>query len=115
MVEYRYSAHTIWDIDYHLVWITRYRYKVLRGEVAERTRDLMSSARGGDHSRRGVARSHSSTGVSPVADCAGESGAICQREIVAPVTKGVPAPAQTVLGPASVGTQLLLRDRGCGR
>ena len=31
----------MWDIKYHLVWITKYRYKVLRGEVAERARDLL--------------------------------------------------------------------------
>ncbi len=40
MAEYRTSGHAIWDIKYHLVWITKYRYKVLRGEVAERTREL---------------------------------------------------------------------------
>ena len=31
----------MWDIKYHGVWITRYRYKVLRGEVAERARELL--------------------------------------------------------------------------
>jgi putative transposase len=31
----------VWDIKYHLVWITKYRYKVLRGEIAERARDLL--------------------------------------------------------------------------
>ena len=36
MTEYHHSAHAVWDIKYHLVWITKYRYKVLRGEVAER-------------------------------------------------------------------------------
>lgn len=41
MVEYRTSAHAIYDIKYHLVWITKYRYKVLRGRVAERARDLI--------------------------------------------------------------------------
>ena len=29
----------MWDVKYHVVWITKYRYKVLRGEVAERARD----------------------------------------------------------------------------
>ncbi len=33
MAEYRESAHAVWDIKYHLVWITKYRYKVLTGEV----------------------------------------------------------------------------------
>jgi putative transposase len=41
MAEYRTSGHAIWDIKYHLVWITKYRYKMLRGEVAERARDLI--------------------------------------------------------------------------
>ena len=41
MTEYPHSAHAVWDIKYHLVWITKYRYKVLRGEVAERARDLL--------------------------------------------------------------------------
>jgi len=41
MVEYRESAHAVWDIKYHLVWITKYRYKILRGEVAERARALI--------------------------------------------------------------------------
>jgi hypothetical protein len=34
MVEYRKSSHAIWDVKYHVVWITKYRYKVLRGDIA---------------------------------------------------------------------------------
>ena len=41
MAEYRTSAHALSDIKYHIVWITKYRYKVLRGDVAERARDLI--------------------------------------------------------------------------
>ena len=41
MGEYHHSALAVWDIKYHVVWITKYRYKVLRGEVAERARDLL--------------------------------------------------------------------------
>jgi REP-associated tyrosine transposase len=41
MVEYRTSAHAVYDIKYHLVWITKYRYKILCGRVAERARDLL--------------------------------------------------------------------------
>ena len=41
MGEYRHSGHAVCDIKYHLVWITKYRYKILRGEVAERARDLI--------------------------------------------------------------------------
>ena len=41
MAEYHHSAHAVWDIKYHLVWITKYRYKLLRGDVAERARELI--------------------------------------------------------------------------
>lgn len=41
MGEYRFSGHAVWDIKYHLIWITKYRYTILRGEVAERARDLI--------------------------------------------------------------------------
>ena len=41
MLEYRTSAHAVFDIKYHVVWITKYRYKILRGRVAERARDLL--------------------------------------------------------------------------
>jgi len=41
MAEYRTSAHAVFDIKYHFVWITKYRYKILRGRVAERARDLL--------------------------------------------------------------------------
>ena len=41
MAEYRHSAHAVYDIKYHIIWITKYRYKVLRGRVAERARDLI--------------------------------------------------------------------------
>lgn len=41
MVDYRHSAHAVFDLKYHVVWTTKYRYKILRGEVAERARDLI--------------------------------------------------------------------------
>ena len=41
MPEYRKGAHTVYDLKYHLVWVTKYRYRVLRGELAERARDVI--------------------------------------------------------------------------
>ena len=41
MDEYRRSAHAVFDIKYHIVWITKYRYKVLKGRIAERARDVI--------------------------------------------------------------------------
>ena len=39
---YRKTSHSIYDLKYHLVWITKYRKKVLKGEVGKRVRDLLS-------------------------------------------------------------------------
>ena len=41
MENYRRGSHTLFDLKYHLVWITKYRKKVLTGEVAERSRELV--------------------------------------------------------------------------
>ena len=41
MENYRKSSHTVYDIKYHLVWITKYRKPVLVGEVSKRIRDLI--------------------------------------------------------------------------
>ena len=39
--EYRKGPHTVYDIQYHLVWVTKYRYQILTGEVALRVRELI--------------------------------------------------------------------------
>lgn len=41
MTEYRSSSHTAYDIKYHFVWITKYRYKILRGKIAIRAREIL--------------------------------------------------------------------------
>ncbi|WP_425504024.1 transposase [Salicibibacter cibarius] len=41
MVDYRTGSHSVYDIKYHIVWATKYRYHVLRGEIAHRTRELI--------------------------------------------------------------------------
>ena len=41
MEHYRRSSHTVYDLKYHLVWITKYRKPILRGDVAERVRELI--------------------------------------------------------------------------
>lgn len=38
-MKYRYGSHTAYDIEYHFVWVTKYRYKVLTGDVALRVRE----------------------------------------------------------------------------
>ena len=40
-MDYRYGSHTVFNIEYHFVWVTKYRYKMLEGEVGLRVRDLV--------------------------------------------------------------------------
>jgi putative transposase len=40
-MDYRYSSHTVFKIEYHFVWVTKYRYKVLHGDVGQRVRELV--------------------------------------------------------------------------
>lgn len=42
MAEYRSESHTVYDIKYHFVWITKYRYKILRGKITERAREVLT-------------------------------------------------------------------------
>jgi putative transposase len=41
MLNYRKTSHSIYDLKYHIVWITKYRKPVLSGLIAEKTRDLI--------------------------------------------------------------------------
>jgi putative transposase len=41
MKHYRKTSHSVYDIKYHFVWITKYRKPVLFGNVARRLRDLI--------------------------------------------------------------------------
>ena len=41
MKDYKSSSHAVWDCKYHLVWITKYRYPVLVGDVGLRARELL--------------------------------------------------------------------------
>jgi putative transposase len=40
-MSYRKTSHAVYTQKYHIVWITKYRKPVLRGEVARRLRELV--------------------------------------------------------------------------
>jgi putative transposase len=40
-MEYRHGAHSVFTIHIHVVWITKYRKRVLGGEVGTRLRELV--------------------------------------------------------------------------
>lgn len=41
MQNYRKTSHSVYDIKYHIVWITKYRKSILTGLLAERVRELL--------------------------------------------------------------------------
>jgi putative transposase len=41
MTGYQRSSHTIYDNKYHIVWITKYRKKILRDEIGYRLREIL--------------------------------------------------------------------------
>lgn len=41
MQNYKQGSHTVWDCKYHLVWVTKYRYEILGGDVGHRCRELL--------------------------------------------------------------------------
>ena len=48
MQNYRKTSHSTYDCKYHVVWITKYRKKIMYGVVAERVRELI----------RGICKEH---------------------------------------------------------
>ena len=40
-MEYRYGSHTVFKIQYHFVFVTKYRYQVLKGDVGLKVRELI--------------------------------------------------------------------------
>ena len=40
-MDYRYGSHTVFKIQYHFVFVTKYRYKVLRGDIGLKVRELI--------------------------------------------------------------------------
>lgn len=44
MTDYSKSSHTIFHHRFHIVWITKYRYRVLQGKLRERVRDIIAQS-----------------------------------------------------------------------
>ena len=38
---YQRGSHSVYDLRYHIVWITKYRYKILTGDVELKCRDYI--------------------------------------------------------------------------
>lgn len=41
MTAYNFGSHCVYYHRYHIVWATKYRYKVLEGDIRKRARDII--------------------------------------------------------------------------
>jgi putative transposase len=40
-MEYKHASHSVYDLKVHIVFCTKYRYRILTGEVGTRARELI--------------------------------------------------------------------------
>lgn len=38
---YQKNGHAVYDIRYHMIWVTKYQYQVLQSQVVIRLRELI--------------------------------------------------------------------------
>jgi putative transposase len=119
MTEYRTRRHAVFDIKYHFVWITTYLYKILRGRVAERARDLLRQicqprevvivrgAASPNHIHMLVSSPPQMAPAKIVPYLKGRSSRRLQDEF--------PELRETIPGTSLVGAGILLRECGRGR
>jgi REP element-mobilizing transposase RayT len=110
-MEYRSGSHTKYKIEYHFVWVTKYRYQILRGDLAERVRDIVRQTCEYFEIQilRGVvSKDHVHILVSAPPDIS-PSDKTGERSNVPKDIRGISSCAKTVSGPSFLGTRIFLR------
>jgi len=101
-MDYRYGSHTVFKIEYHFVWVTKYRYPVLKGDVGERVRELVRQTCEAFEIRIvkgcGQQGSRPYSGVRPAGTGAQRNHEANQGKVGQQVVRGVSAVEETVLG-----------------
>jgi Transposase IS200 like len=111
-MSYTSGSRTVFHHRYHIVWITKYRYKVLEGALRERIRTIIRQVckelGRPDRLRRFVARTCPYVRGNPAAYCGRRLRAARQGTVITSGADGVPGLAQALLGTAFLGARLLL-------
>src|SRR5215831_12503667 len=111
MESYKRCSHTVWDCKYHVVWVTKYRYPVLGGDVGQRCRELLretaTGARDGSSRRIDQSRPRAFVALHSIQSVGVACGAIPEGAKFPQAAGRVCQLAQTLLGSAPVGTGLL--------
>jgi putative transposase len=101
-MNYTSWSHTVFQHRYHIVWITRYRYKVVEGALrGTDTNDYpagLQRTRRPDRLRRFVARTCPYVRGKPAAYCGQRLRSARQGTVIASGVDGVPGLAQALLG-----------------
>src|ERR1700730_2897075 len=109
-MSYATGCHTVFHHRYHIVWVTKYRYKVLEGTLRERIRTIirLQGTGGTDRLGRSVQRACQHVRRDTTAYRGQRRRSTCQRALVASRSDGVPRTSQTLLGSPFLGEGLLL-------
>ena len=113
-MSYTSGSHTVFHHRYHIVWITKYRYKVLEGALRERIRTIIRQLckELGVQIVSGVlSREHVHMFVEIPPHIAVSDFAARQGTLIASGADGVPGLAQALLGAAFLGSGLLLHHQ----
>ena len=93
-MNYTSGSHTVFHHRYHIVWITKYRYKVLEGALRERIRTIIRQVckelGGTDRLRRVGARTCPYVRGNPAPSCRQRLRAARQGTVIASGANGVP-------------------------
>ena len=41
MNRFKKLAHVVWDCKYHIVWCPKYRFRILKGDIAKSVREII--------------------------------------------------------------------------
>ena len=118
MPKYRKGSHTVYELHYHFVFVTKYRKPVLRGghSKASKRADPRDMWIGGCADRERTCESGSCTSVveHAAAGFAEPDHAGCEGEKQPSLGKGIPEFAKGVLGAAPLGERVLcVHNRKC--
>jgi len=109
MGEYRQNSHSVWEVKYHVIWVTKYRYKVLGGRdcgadagpvAADMPGTGCGDRAGGSESGP---RAHAGERAATVGT--GEAGAVHERAIEPDAAGGISPVEETVLGGSICGRE----------
>ena len=118
MADYAHRGHTVTELRYHFVWVTKYGYPVLRGEIELRGREVIRQvceSREITIIKGAVSREHVHLYVSapphlaPAQMMQWIKGRSCRR-----LQEEFDELLRRLLGPASVGAVVFLRERRPG-